>query len=180
MSTKSESTRESLLIAANQVVTDYGASQLTLEAVAHAAGVSKGGLLYHFPSKEALIVGMIQHSVERFEERIEEIQASLPDLPGRWLRAFVEASFEDHDISPQVFVAITAAIANQPELLQPLQAQFTRWIEKAADDGVPPDIARLVITTTNGEWFERIFWQDSSNERLKQNLLGLIARSVST
>ena len=36
-----------------------GVAKLTLEAVAKEAGVSKGGLLYHFSNKEALIEGMI-------------------------------------------------------------------------------------------------------------------------
>ena len=65
-----------------------GISGLTLEAVAREAGVSKGGLLYHFPSKEALISGMIGRLVEGFTEALgrelarEEVSGS-----GRWLRA---------------------------------------------------------------------------------------------
>jgi AcrR family transcriptional regulator len=47
----SSSTRENILRAANLVVVEEGVSRMTLEAVAREAGVSKGGLLYHFPSK---------------------------------------------------------------------------------------------------------------------------------
>jgi AcrR family transcriptional regulator len=35
--------------------------------VAQAAEVSKGGLLYHFPNKEALITGIIQHLIDDFK-----------------------------------------------------------------------------------------------------------------
>src|SRR5687767_14471935 len=45
--------RERILEAAERVVGDVGAARMTLEGVAQAAGVSKGGLLYHFPTKEA-------------------------------------------------------------------------------------------------------------------------------
>ena len=44
--------RQAILEAAERVVTEAGAAHLTLDAVAGKAGVSKGGLLYHFPSKK--------------------------------------------------------------------------------------------------------------------------------
>ena len=47
--------------------------------MAQAAGVSKGGLLYHFPSKESLLgalakryVDSMEHCIERREERPQE------------------------------------------------------------------------------------------------------------
>ena len=61
-----EKTRAALLDAASRIVQQRGVEHLTLELTAQEAGVSKGGLLYHFPSKEALIKGMIQSYLERF------------------------------------------------------------------------------------------------------------------
>lgn len=49
------SKRTTILQVACRLVRKLGASHLTLDAVAKEAGVSKGGLLYHFPTKEALI-----------------------------------------------------------------------------------------------------------------------------
>jgi AcrR family transcriptional regulator len=178
MATKKTLKRDLLLVAAIQIALERGAAQLTLDAVASDAGVSKGGLLYHFPSKEALISGMIEYAIDDFERRIDDIFAALPDAHGRWLRAFVEASFDDDGISPHVFTAMTTAIANRPDLLQPLQSQLNQWIEKAAADGVPVETVQLVIAATNGVWLERIFWHDASHERLKKNLLSLITESA--
>ena len=61
-----EKTRAALLDAASRIVQQRGVEHLTLELTAQEAGISKGGLLYHFPSKEALIKGMIQSYLERF------------------------------------------------------------------------------------------------------------------
>ena len=61
-------TKSNLLQAARTVVAAQGSRALTLEAVALEAGVSKGGLLYHFPSKKALIAGMVGQAVEAFDE----------------------------------------------------------------------------------------------------------------
>ncbi|MCL4694718.1 MAG: TetR/AcrR family transcriptional regulator, partial [Candidatus Hydrogenedentes bacterium] len=47
-----------LLDSAEAVVVEGGPSRLTLDAVAEKAGVSKGGLLYHFPTKDALVEAM--------------------------------------------------------------------------------------------------------------------------
>jgi AcrR family transcriptional regulator len=66
---------------------------LTLEAVAQEAHLSKGGLRYHFPSKEALITGMIQDHLEAFEMALAHLQGSSSPEPGTWLRAYLCATY---------------------------------------------------------------------------------------
>ena len=56
--------RDRILDAAAQLVGEVGSGRLTLDAVAERAGLSKGGLLYNFPSKEALLTGMIERMIE--------------------------------------------------------------------------------------------------------------------
>jgi AcrR family transcriptional regulator len=43
-------TRQKILETAVRIVDTQGARHLTLEAVAAEAGMSKGGVLYHYPS----------------------------------------------------------------------------------------------------------------------------------
>ncbi|WP_415841676.1 TetR/AcrR family transcriptional regulator, partial [Paenibacillus macerans] len=57
---KKASKRNAILQAAAKVARESGVEHLTLDAVAQEAGVSKGGLLYHFPNKEELISGMVK------------------------------------------------------------------------------------------------------------------------
>ena len=56
-------TRVKLLQAAAKVVAQHGAGSLTLEHVALMAQVSKGGLLYHFPNKYALLDALIRAEI---------------------------------------------------------------------------------------------------------------------
>src|SRR5215216_5514144 len=56
------SRRAELLDAAIAVIRRDGAQRLTLDAVAAEAGVSKGGVLYHFGSKRALIDGLLDRT----------------------------------------------------------------------------------------------------------------------
>ena len=67
-----------------------GVSAMTLEAVAKEAGVSKGGLLYHFSSKDELIAAMLEHHAARIQKTVEARMAADPNPQGRWFRALVQ------------------------------------------------------------------------------------------
>ncbi|MBR2077249.1 MAG: TetR/AcrR family transcriptional regulator, partial [Exiguobacterium sp.] len=73
MSNRSNVTKQKLLDAATDIIMNHGVHQLTLDEVVKTAGVSKGGLLYHYPSKEALMTAM----VERLQQEQNELYASL-------------------------------------------------------------------------------------------------------
>ena len=64
------SRRAQLLDAALAVIRRDGAQALTLDAVAAEAGVSKGGVLYHFATKRALIDGLVDRWLDDFEARL--------------------------------------------------------------------------------------------------------------
>ncbi len=53
-------TRTRLLDAAAQTLRDQAMAGPTLAAVAKEAGVGKGGLLHHFPSKDALVKAVLR------------------------------------------------------------------------------------------------------------------------
>jgi AcrR family transcriptional regulator len=59
------SQREAILDAALVLLRDGGT--LSLESAARAAEVSKPGLMYHFPTKEALVGALIDHLMARYE-----------------------------------------------------------------------------------------------------------------
>ncbi len=112
------STREEILLAADRVVVEGGVSGLTLEAVAREAGVSKGGLLYHFPGKEALISGMVGRLVEGFTGALaRELAREKGSANGRWLRAYARASFAEDRWHLRVSGGLLAAVAEDPALL---------------------------------------------------------------
>lgn len=146
-------TRQTLLQAARQVVLDHGVAALTLEAVARAAGVSKGGLLYHFPTKEALIAGMIGQLIEATEANIrrEYERDPAPDAPGRRLRAYLRDAFADCESLP-LQAGLLAAVAANPALLAPLRACFADRQRQIEDDGLDPARATLIRLAADGLW----------------------------
>lgn len=75
-----ESVREKLYGAALSVAVERGFGHVTIDAVAKRAGVSKGGLLYYFPSKTHLIKALLDHCLETVQN--ENPSPSLPGLNG--------------------------------------------------------------------------------------------------
>ena len=124
--------RERLLDAAERVVAESGATHLTLDAVAKSAGVSKGGLLYHFPSKEALLEGMLSRHFHDVEAEVGKRLASRGKKPTRAdrLRERVSVLLEMHPERPAVGAAMVAASADSPEHMAPCRAEYRKLLDE--------------------------------------------------
>lgn len=113
-----------ILDAAESIVLDEGGAHLTLDAVAERCGLSKGGLIYHFPTKEALLQGMI----ERFEVKLEAMRKEIRSHNGNGENSnelAIDITMM-RDLSPDDYrlsAALLAVIANQPELMHPFRDQ---------------------------------------------------------
>lgn len=68
-------TREAILDAAVQLIAMHGYDNTTLEMIARQVGLSKPGLLYHFPSKNAIIGAVLarRDQVDKEELRINQV-----------------------------------------------------------------------------------------------------------
>ena len=146
--------RDELLDAAERIVRRDGSSSLTLDAVAAEAGVSKGGLLYHFPSKESLISAMVERMLAAFEAAQEAAMAADPVERGRWTRSWVRAAVAPEGVSDQDHVAagLLAALATNPALADPLRERYAAWRRKAMHDGIGAEDAMIVSLAADGLW----------------------------
>src|SRR4051794_12533300 len=70
------SARDRVLDAYETLLIETGPGAATLDAVAAAANVSKGGLLYHFASKDALAAGLLVRLRERSAADADAIRAA--------------------------------------------------------------------------------------------------------
>jgi AcrR family transcriptional regulator len=149
--------RERILDAAERLALREGVATLTLDRVAAEAAVSKGGLLYHFTSKEALIEGMVERQLRAFEQSLEVALAAEPVGPGRRTRALLRASFgsatRPAKRERQATVALLAAVVNRPSLLDPVRAAYTRWMEELNNDGLPDGQAVVALAALDGLYF---------------------------
>ena len=66
-----ESKRTAILDAAVSVIESDGITAVTFDSVAAAAGITRGGIIYHFPSREELIAAIHEHMAHRWEQQLE-------------------------------------------------------------------------------------------------------------
>lgn len=176
-----QETRRTLLAAAVQVIQEEGMQCLTLEAVARVAGVSKGGLLYHFPSKEMLITELVADRLANFDAAIAEAAASeRGSVRGRWLRAYVRLTFAPPQPGSDLTAALFAAAATNPALLAPVWAAFDRWQAAAVADGLDPAAATLVRLAADGLWFADLFGAAAVTAPLRESVRDALIALIGT
>lgn len=165
-------TRNRLLQAACQIIQTEGMERLTLDAVARESQISKGGLLYHFASKEALIVGTIQYLMDSFEADIDReiARANSPESPGSWLRAYVQASF-NCGVPTSLVASLLSVVTTNPELLKPVHSRLDDWHQKIHISGLDPVLASLVRLAADGVSMSELFGIPLPNELLRQQVL---------
>ena len=82
-----EAVRRDLLRNAITLASAPGVSGLSLQQVSDAAGVTKGGLLHHFPSKQALVDAVFDFLMALFTGALAEAMTPDPEPHGRVTRA---------------------------------------------------------------------------------------------
>jgi AcrR family transcriptional regulator len=169
------SSREAMLDAAQEVVLEGGAGRLTLDAVAKRAGVSKGGVMYNFPTKEALLKAMVERLVEHNRHAHARLTAGLPDRPGRSLKAYVMNSAQALDVDDKVSGALLAALNSDPALLAPVAEYFHARFAKLAAD-VPFERAALVYLATEGLWTQELLQLSPFTPRQRAQLVRALVR----
>jgi len=140
------SRRVQLLDAAVAVIRRDGAAALTLDAVAAEAGVSKGGVLYHFASKRALIDGLLERWLDDFDARLGDKPIAV---------AYVHAcdlSDASPDLSASEF-GMLAALIDEPHVLEAARKRYAEWMERMLASPLDPVDAWLVRLAGDGLWY---------------------------
>jgi AcrR family transcriptional regulator len=176
-------TRSRLLDAAERLIARDGLRALTFDNVAAEARAAKGTVLYHFESKEALSAAMLERFVTRFDLAWADAIASDPEPKGRAARAYVTATFGDplHGEPPLTGVdfdpvngALTAALAETPERLEPVRAQGQRHQKALTSDGIDPAAATLIRAAIDGLWFAESYGLMRYDPALKARIIATL------
>jgi AcrR family transcriptional regulator len=89
-----EGIRRALLDHAARLAVEQGLHAVTVQAVADAAGVTKGGFMHHFPTKQALVDAMFAEHVQAIGKALDDQMALDPEAYGAFTRAYLRAVFE--------------------------------------------------------------------------------------
>lgn len=140
-----DETRQLILTSAARLIGRHGTT-VPVTDIAEAAGVSKGGLLYHFPNKETLLNGVATNLMTQFRSHVEQAATAEPEgVPGRLTRAYIRVSFA-HAGDPsglRDYIALAAHLMFEPALEELAQADAAQWRSALFEDGLDPAIARI-------------------------------------
>ncbi|AVH94312.1 TetR/AcrR family transcriptional regulator [Streptomyces cinereoruber] len=144
-----EDTKRLLLDAARGVVVAQGA-RATLDDVAAAAGVTRGAVIYHYSSKNALWVALAHDVLEQFWRTVQELLED-GQAPGRLARAFIRASLEGDAIEAvgeRLF--LLAALAVTPGVPEIVAEDGYRWKAEMAEDGISLGARTVILNAVDG------------------------------
>jgi AcrR family transcriptional regulator len=142
------------------VIRRDGPQALTLEAVAAEAGVSKGGLLYHFASKRELLDGVVQRWLDEFQD---DIDAAGPGfLPG-YVRASDGAKAEE--------AGLLAALVADPDVLATVRERYATWQDRVVTEGGDPVEATVARLAADGLWLADLLGMAPPEDELRERVL---------
>jgi AcrR family transcriptional regulator len=133
-----------------RVVDAVGGADITYESVAREAGLTKAGLMYHFPSKDALMIAVIEHVIARWQAELVEV-VGVPfeeSTLAQRVQAFVSFAGEG-GVTQGEFVVFAEAV-RRPQLSAPWLAYLRTWF----GFGTGADTAPLLLAwlAANGLW----------------------------
>ena len=149
---RKSSARERILDAAESVVRQEGALHMTLDAVAAKAGLSKGGLIYHFASQNELLTAMIHRFTERVSARKTDIYASPREDAARDIVAHILLWSKMCKTNRQVASALMAAAMRAPALLKPAQSTYRKAMKIALASKANPLRMAILAMAADGIW----------------------------
>lgn len=170
-----ELVRERILAAAANVAVQNGANILSIGQVAREAGVTKGGLMHHFPTKQILIEALFMDLLDRLDKKIAELMAEDPKPRGRFTRAYLKATAASLDgtLNDRAVGPASLALTADPSLCGRWNDWLCEQLIKSGEDIHSP-AGRLVRYAVDGIWLESCFSSPMETEASTQAIQHLL------
>lgn len=146
-----------VLETAQKLIAEKGSGALTFEALSKASGITRGGITYHFPTKDALLRALVEHDMEQW---MEAEKSFAPDGVCDQTAALIASirSFTTSTPEYRRFVSgLIGAAMLEPDLLDPVRKfHCERFSQLDWDEA---DIRRMLLRLSA----EGLFWMEAFN-----------------
>ena len=106
------------------MILESGGRSFTLDAVAARAGISKGGLVYSFATKDDLVHAALEREMARFREAVHRRLGGGPTAPVELVLAHIEEALDEDDVSTQKAAFLVTALVHAPDMLEPVRRYY--------------------------------------------------------
>lgn len=166
-----EKVRARLLKATAEIILKKGVQGLTLDEAAHKGGVSKGGLLHHFPNKQALLNGIFDNVLGKLKKQIHAHMQADPNPHARFTRAYLAMNHTfDKNSQGQLFMTLTLAMMTNSIL----RKRWLAWFEEQLNESTPEekDITCWIIRfASDGLWLSDLTQTPKLDEKQRLAIL---------
>jgi len=160
MQVRSEETRIHILAAASRLFSESGYNAAGVAELCKAAGVSKGAFYYHFPSKQALFLALLETWLSGLDAAFEKISHESQSVP-QAIQAMAQMAgnvLESSDASLSIILEFWIQAYRDPKIWEAAiapyrryQDYFTSLLEKGMQEGslhpADPKIAARVTVS---------------------------------
>ncbi|HEY7400360.1 MAG TPA: TetR/AcrR family transcriptional regulator [Actinomycetota bacterium] len=132
---RAERSRGQILQAARTEFIENGYAGASLNRIILASGLTKGGFYFHFPSKLALALAVLDEEGRLWQERVAAEVATLPNIVDRMVavpRLIVRLAREGRGPAP--LRRLADELAANPDVREEVCGSLRTWIRSAAED----------------------------------------------
>ncbi|WP_076860344.1 TetR/AcrR family transcriptional regulator [Bradyrhizobium mercantei] len=173
---RSERSRNAALEAATTILTRDGPGRLTLDAIARESGLSKGGVMHQFRTKEAVLRALLEQQMAYFEEFSNRYIARARETTDQPELAAQIATLREAISTPRSGAfALLAAMNENPELMAMPRDVDIEKVARMKAEARDPDLALLRWAAARGLLLSSLFGlsslTDAERDRLFERLL---------
>jgi AcrR family transcriptional regulator len=198
MQQRSEETYTRILSAAAQLFSQLGYNATSVAEICAAASVSKGAFYYHFATKQALFIELLNQWLEGLDSAFESLRQESVDVPQalRAMAKMVGQVFQSSDSNHSIILEFWMQAYRDPAIWQAAIAPYQRYVhyfasmyEQGIEEGSlgpmnPESAARTTFALAIGILLQAIFdqqksgWDDEVLQGVETLLYGLLRRPV--
>lgn len=144
------SARDQVLDAFEEILIGGGERAATMDAVANLAGVSKGGLLYHFRSKDALVEALITRLAALAEADVRAMREA-PQGPAAY---YVGTSADEGSPLDRALIATARLVQDaNPAAAEAMRRIQQAWYGLILEEIGDPAISRAILLLGDGLYY---------------------------
>lgn len=143
-----------MLLAAEKIVQRQGAGSLTYEELVQESGVSRGGITYHFPTKDLLLKALIERDIDQWVEMEKSLEPKLENQKAAELIGRIRAMTKSSEEHKRFVAGMLSAITFDKELLEPIREINRERCSGLKETPKQIDLTILELASVG------LFWQD--------------------
>ena len=132
----SSPTKARILSAARKIVEDDGAGALTFDELTKVSGITRGGITYHFPTKEDLLRGLLEADFRQWDESEAALTPDDCDPETARLLGFIRTLTAPDESHRRFLCGMLSAATLDPSLMDPCRQELRerlgrkQWTER--------------------------------------------------